>query len=76
MDKNHILKLGRRRFLQAAVALGGMPLVRVMPAWAEDHAPLGTYPAGVAGETAFVGVTVPLTGPYAAAGEEDRKSVV
>ena len=70
MDKNHILKLGRRRFLQAAVALGGMPLVRVMPAWAEDHAPLGTYPAGVAGETAFVGVTVPLTGPYAAAGDD------
>jgi branched-chain amino acid transport system substrate-binding protein len=37
---------------------------------AEAHPPLGTYPSGDEGPSVFVGITVPRTGTYAAAGED------
>lgn len=37
---------------------------------AGTHAPVGTWPAGVAGPSVFVGITAPLTGAYAASGKD------
>lgn len=56
-----------------AAALG-VPILSGIPgsAWAADKPPLGNFPAGVKGDTVFVGLTVDLTGPYSAQGEEER----
>ena len=44
-----------------------------MPAFAEDKPPIGTWPAGVSGSTAFIGIAVPRTGTYAVQGEDELK---
>ncbi len=65
--------VSRRRLVQAgAGALGGalLPTGLVMPALADDHPALGTYPAGSSGPSVFVGISVPRTGTYAAQGED------
>ena len=49
--------------------LGGLPRM----AFAEDQAPVGTWPAGVAGSTAFIGVDAPMTGTYAVPGQDEIK---
>ncbi len=54
--------------LFAGTALGGVPAGR-----AEDYPAIGTYPAGSAGDTVFIGITVPATGTYAVPGEDERK---
>jgi branched-chain amino acid transport system substrate-binding protein len=46
------------------------PTTVILPAYAEDYPPLGTYPAGSSGPSVFVGISVPRTGTYAAAGED------
>jgi ABC-type branched-subunit amino acid transport system substrate-binding protein len=59
-----------------AAALGGtlLPATLAMPAWAADsHPAIGTYPDGVSGSSVFIGLTLPLTGTYAASGEDERK---
>ena len=43
------------------------------PAFAEDHPPIGTYPAGSSGSSVFIGITVPRTGTYAVQGEDELK---
>ncbi len=64
-DRRQMLQLG----LGAAggLLLPGLGLSRALAA----EAPLGTWPAGVAGDTVFVGVTSPLTGPYSADGKDE-----
>jgi ABC-type branched-subunit amino acid transport system substrate-binding protein len=42
-------------------------------AFAADHPSLGTYPAGSAGSSVFIGITVPRTGTYALQGEDELK---
>ena len=42
-------------------------------ALAEDHPPIGTYPAGASGYSVFIGITVPRTGTYAVQGEDELK---
>lgn len=66
----------RRSVLKAGAAgvAGGL----VMPgitnvAFAQDKKPLGAWPAGVEGDTVAVGLTVDLTGPYSAQGEEQQR---
>ena len=44
-----------------------------MPALAEDKPPIGTYPAGVSGDSVFIGIAVPRTGTYAVQGEDELK---
>jgi ABC-type branched-subunit amino acid transport system substrate-binding protein len=39
----------------------------------EDAAPVGTWPAGVSGDTVSIGVAVPRTGTYAVQGEDELK---
>jgi branched-chain amino acid transport system substrate-binding protein len=61
--------VSRRHFLSGCAAMGAAPFVlRSRGALAEDA--IGNYPAGVQGNSAFVGVSVPLTGPYSADGAD------
>lgn len=66
----------RRVFLKAGLGVAGGLLLPGMPGWAlaaDQYPPLANYPAGVAGDSVFVGLTVDLTGPYSAEGADERK---
>jgi branched-chain amino acid transport system substrate-binding protein len=68
--------LSRRAMLQKAAGLaaaGAVPLRFTEHAWAADHPPIGTFPAGSAGDTVNVGAAVPRTGTYAVQGEDELK---
>lgn len=69
--------MGRRSLLGAGALALGLPLGlagATRPADAAEAYPaLGNYPASAAGDTAFIGVGVPLTGPYAAQGVDTQK---
>jgi ABC-type branched-subunit amino acid transport system substrate-binding protein len=76
-DRNRAAKAGglisRRSVLQAGagVTAAGLLLPKsTLPAWAEDHPALGTYPAGTSGSSVFVGGICPITGPYSASGKD------
>jgi branched-chain amino acid transport system substrate-binding protein len=68
--------ISRRNALRAgAGAAGGLAfwgLLSTPAVAAEDHAPLGTWPAGAQGDSVFIGVTTPLTGPYADDGKDHQ----
>jgi branched-chain amino acid transport system substrate-binding protein len=60
----------------AAALLGGAVAPALLPGRgyaAESYPALGTYPAGVSGTTAFIGIGADLTGPYAAQGADQQK---
>jgi len=42
-------------------------------AWAAGEPAMGTWPAGSQGDTVYIGASVPLTGTYAAQGEDELK---
>jgi ABC-type branched-subunit amino acid transport system substrate-binding protein len=66
----------RRDFIRiGAGAAGSMALPGfVGPAWADDNKPpIGTWPAGVQGDSVFIGISVPRTGTYALQGEDELK---
>lgn len=67
--------LSRRVALQlGAGAAGGLLVPGLFADLARAaEAPIGTWPAGVAGDSVFVGVTSPLTGPYSADGKDHVK---
>src|ERR1700727_3769111 len=70
------LVVSRRRLLQTAAGLAGgavLPAGLTLPAYADDHPAIGTYPAGSAGSSVFIGITVPRTGTYAVQGEDELK---
>lgn len=60
--------LNRRHLLKAGLAAGALPFIHTGKAQAANA--IGNWPAGVSGDTAFVGVTIPLTGPYSADGND------
>ena len=65
--------VSRRTLLRAGAGLAGgalLPSGLILPAFAEDQPPLGTWPDGSKGSSVFVGISVPRTGTYAAAGED------
>ena len=67
---------GRRDFLRAGLAIGGglvLPAGMVSKAFAADHPPVGTWPAGAQGSSVFIGIAVPRTGTYALQGEDELK---
>ena len=68
LARRDVLRLGGAGLL-AGVAGARAPRV----AAAAEQAPVGTWPAGVAGDTAFIGVSLPRTGPYAVPGEDELK---
>ncbi|HEY1930652.1 MAG TPA: substrate-binding protein [Acetobacteraceae bacterium] len=62
-------RIGRRSLLQAGLGVaGGAVLAR--HAHAAGYPAIGTFPAGVSGSSAFIGITTPLTGPYSADGKD------
>src|SRR5579872_786740 len=64
--------VSRRRVLKgSAAALGAWPLIHVRRGFADE--PIGNWPDGVKGDTAFIGITTPLTGPYSAEGDDMLK---
>jgi len=64
--------VSRRALLQAGAGLIGGALLPGA-ALAEDHAAIGTYPAGTSGSSVFIGISVPRTGTYALQGEDELK---
>jgi branched-chain amino acid transport system substrate-binding protein len=64
--------ISRRRVLGGAAAAGALPLLAPVRGVAAEET-IGNYPAGVQGDSVFVGVTTPLTGPYSADGEDHLK---
>ena len=73
------LTLSRRQVLQKAALTAGSACLwegappRLSRAWAADHPAIGTYPAGSAASSVFIGITVPRTGTYAVQGEDELK---
>ena len=70
-------KVGTSGLSRRHVLVGGGVLLSsaaLRPAHA-DEAPLGTYPAGTAGGSVFVGICVPLTGTYAEQGADLQKGI-
>jgi branched-chain amino acid transport system substrate-binding protein len=75
--------LSRRRLLGQAVATGaglGTLSVAAPPslsfigsALAQTQSPIGTWPAGVSGDTIYIGAATPRTGTYAVQGEDELK---
>src|SRR5690242_19704702 len=57
--------------LAGAIALPGGLVTRALAA--ENHPPIGTWPAGTQGKEVFIGVAVPRTGTYAVQGEDELK---
>ncbi len=62
----------RRSMIKLGAAAGMLPLLDSTAALAAPTA-IGTWPKGVEGDTAFVGITIPLTGPYSADGNDHLK---
>jgi branched-chain amino acid transport system substrate-binding protein len=76
------ISVSRREFLArstVAASLGGLSLaglssLRFIPqALAAEHPAIGTYPAGLSGDTVNIGAAVPRTGAYAVQGEDELK---
>src|SRR5690606_14602264 len=71
-----VLRISRRKLLQAGAGFAGGTLLTgglAMPAIAADKPPIGAWPAGSAGDTVHIGVSVPRTGTYAVQGEDELK---
>ena len=68
--------LARRTVLKASVSLAGtaaLGATSLPRAWGAGETAVGTWPAGVSGSTAFIGISVPRTGTYAVPGEDELK---
>ncbi|MCB1412488.1 MAG: substrate-binding protein [Xanthobacteraceae bacterium] len=77
-DREFKAAVSRRTLLQAGAGLVGgtlLPSGLVIPAFAADHPPIGTWPAGSSGDTVNIGAAVPRTGTYAVQGEDELKGM-
>jgi len=73
MSANGKGKLTRRDVLRVG---GGLLAATALPriaraADSNNKPPIGTWPAGAQGDSVFIGITPPLTGTYAAQGEDE-----
>ena len=68
VSRRNALRLGLGTV--GALALPGLASVPGLAA--ETHAPVGTWPAGAQGDSVFIGITTPLTGPYSADGKDHQ----
>jgi branched-chain amino acid transport system substrate-binding protein len=66
--ETNLLAPSRRAILKGAAGLAGAALLPAA-ARAADEA-IGTFPAGVAGDSVFIGITIPRTGTYAVPGDD------
>lgn len=68
--------MSRRSFMKTSVGAASamlLPGTLLNAAWAKDYPTLGTFPAGVGSDSVFVGLSIPLTGAYSSAGEDERR---
>src|SRR3954454_9425737 len=68
--------VSRRALLQGGAGVVGGAMLSggfAIPAFAQEHPAIGTFPAGVSGNSVFVGASVPRTGTYAVQGEDELK---
>jgi branched-chain amino acid transport system substrate-binding protein len=66
--------LNRETFLKASIAAAGLTLTSApLGSQAADEPALGNFPAGIQGNTAFIGFACPLTGSYSADGQDLRR---
>ena len=72
MSKESRKGLNRRSLLKQAAAVGAFPLLNISRSFAAEET-IGNYPAGVQGDSVFVGLTLPLTGAYSAEGGDLQK---
>ncbi|MGE5169434.1 MAG: ABC transporter substrate-binding protein, partial [Rudaea sp.] len=65
----------RRAFLKTGLGVAGGLIVPgfASRAFAADQPPIGTWPEGSKGDTIYIGASVPLTGTYAAQGQDELK---
>ncbi|HEX8739753.1 MAG TPA: substrate-binding protein [Casimicrobiaceae bacterium] len=62
--------------MRAGLGVAGglaLPMGFAQRALAADRPPIGTWPAGSEGDTVYIGASVPLTGTYAAQGQDELK---
>ena len=64
--------LSRRHILGGMAAAATLPFISARRSFGAEEA-VGNWPAGVQGDSVFVGVTTPLTGPYSADGVDHLK---
>jgi len=72
----HPRAAGRRDFIRTGLGLAGalaLPGLPLRALGADDHAPIGTWPAGAQGKVITIGAAVPRTGTYAEQGEDELK---
>jgi ABC-type branched-subunit amino acid transport system substrate-binding protein len=72
------MDVSRRTLLQGSAGLLGgamLPGGMIMPAFAADRPPIGTWPAGSEGNSITIGAAVPRTGTYAVQGEDELKGM-
>ncbi|MBV6307291.1 substrate-binding protein [Candidimonas humi] len=69
VDRRTVLKVG----LGAAAGGALLPGLSGVAMAADKYPAVGNYPAGVSGDSVFIGLTVDLTGPYSAEGADERK---
>lgn len=67
LDRRAMLKMG------VAGAAGSMLLPGASAFAADEKKPIGNYPAGVEGDSVFIGLTLDITGPYSAQGADQKK---
>ena len=74
--KSNSYRPGRRDFIRTSLGVAGglaLPAGLASRAFAAEHPPIGTWPAGAQGKTVFIGAAVPRTGTYAEQGEDELK---
>lgn len=77
LPKETTPSITRRDVLNRGAGIAGTALfgsfAGVRWAYADDKPAIGTWPAGSTGDTVYIGAAVPLTGTYAAQGEDELK---
>ena len=76
--KRDLRNQSRRNFVRTSLGVAGglaLPAAFAPRAFAAGEAPIGTWPAGVSGDTVYIGAAVPRTGAYAAQGEDELKGM-
>ena len=68
LTRREVLRVGSAGLIGGIMAAGCG-----RTAMAADQPPIGTWPDGVSGDTAFIGIELPRTGSYAAPGEDELK---
>ena len=74
MSEKTGLRLDRRGLMQLGLGVAGglaLPGAFVENAFAAET--IGTFPAGVGKDSVFIGITVPMTGPYSQDGKDELR---